>query len=70
VGAASSRDHLISRLEAAPTGFFYGNLDFLDKRQFLLIQEPERSDSILRYSAVHCLINLEPLNGYSKTMLH
>jgi hypothetical protein len=22
VGAASSRDHLISRLEAAPTGFF------------------------------------------------
>ena len=32
VGAASSRDHLISRLEAAPTGFFYGNLDFRDKR--------------------------------------
>jgi hypothetical protein len=32
VGAASSRDHLISRLEAAPTGFFYGNLDFPDKR--------------------------------------
>jgi hypothetical protein len=70
VGAASSRDHLIARLEAAPTGFFYGNLDFLDKRQFLLIQEPERNDSILRYSAVNCLINLEPLNGYSKTMLH
>ena len=23
VGAASSRDHLISRLEAAPTGFFW-----------------------------------------------
>jgi hypothetical protein len=23
VGAASSRDHLISRLEAAPTGFFF-----------------------------------------------
>ena len=33
VGAASSRDHLISRLEAAPTEFFYGNLDFPDKRQ-------------------------------------
>jgi hypothetical protein len=32
VGAASSRDHLISRLEAAPTGFFFGNLDFPDKR--------------------------------------
>ena len=31
-GAASSRDHLISRLEAAPTGVFYGNLDFPDKR--------------------------------------
>jgi len=35
VGAASSRDHFISRLEAAPTGFFYGNLDFLDKRLVL-----------------------------------
>jgi len=34
VGAASSRDHLISRLEAAPTGFFYGNLDFPDKRLY------------------------------------
>jgi hypothetical protein len=32
VGAASSRDHFISRLEAAPTGVFYGNLDFPDKR--------------------------------------
>jgi hypothetical protein len=32
VGAASSRDHLISRLEAAPTGGFCGNLDFPDKR--------------------------------------
>jgi hypothetical protein len=32
VGAASSRDHLISRLEAAPTGVFNGNLDFPDKR--------------------------------------
>jgi hypothetical protein len=31
VGAASSRDHLISRLEAAPTGVFYGNLDFPEK---------------------------------------
>jgi hypothetical protein len=31
VGAASSRDHLISRLEAAPTGSFYGNLNFADK---------------------------------------
>ena len=26
VGAASSRDHLIPRLEAAPTRGFYGNL--------------------------------------------
>jgi len=34
VGAASSRDHLISRLEAAPTKVFYGNLDFPDKRLF------------------------------------
>ncbi len=34
VGAASSRDHLILRLEAAPTGFFYGNLDFPYKRLF------------------------------------
>jgi hypothetical protein len=32
VGAASSRDHIISRLEAAPTGVFYGNLNFPDKR--------------------------------------
>jgi hypothetical protein len=32
VGAASNRDHLISRLEAAPTGVFYGKLDFPDKR--------------------------------------
>jgi hypothetical protein len=32
VGAASSRDHLISRLEAAPTGGFCGNSDFPDKR--------------------------------------
>jgi len=32
VGAASSRDHFISRLKAAPTGIFYGNLDFPDKR--------------------------------------
>jgi hypothetical protein len=31
VGAASSRDHLSSRLEAAPTGIFYGNFDFTDK---------------------------------------
>jgi hypothetical protein len=43
VGAASSRDHLISRLacdelsrvEAAPTGFFYAYLDFPDKRHDL-----------------------------------
>ena len=33
VGAASSRDHFVSRLEAAPTDFFYGDLDFPDKRQ-------------------------------------
>ena len=32
VGAASSRDHLISRLEAAPTEIFYADLDFPDKR--------------------------------------
>jgi hypothetical protein len=32
VGAASSRDHLISRLKAAPTRVFYGYLDFPDKR--------------------------------------
>ena len=32
VEAASSRDHLISQLEAAPTGVFYGNLDFPDER--------------------------------------
>ena len=32
VGAASSRDHLISRLEAAPTGGLYGNRVFPDKR--------------------------------------
>jgi hypothetical protein len=32
VGAASSRDHLISRLEAAPTqSLSYPNLDFPDK---------------------------------------
>jgi hypothetical protein len=36
VGAASSRDLLISRLEAAPTGVFYGNWDFPDKRLALL----------------------------------
>jgi hypothetical protein len=35
VGAASSRDRSISRLEAAPTRLFYGNLGFLDKRLFL-----------------------------------
>ena len=35
VGAASSRDHLISRLEAAPTGCFYCNLNFPDKRIFI-----------------------------------
>jgi len=32
MGAASRCDHLISRLKAAPTGVFYGNLDFPDKR--------------------------------------
>ena len=32
VGAAFSRDHLISRLEAAPTEGFYGNLGFSDMR--------------------------------------
>jgi len=31
VGAASSRDHLISQLEAAPTGVLNGKLDFSDK---------------------------------------
>ncbi|CAB1059556.1 hypothetical protein D1BOALGB6SA_4318 [Olavius sp. associated proteobacterium Delta 1] len=35
VGAASSRDHLISRLEAAPKRVFFGNLNFPDKRQLL-----------------------------------
>ena len=38
VGAASSRDHLISRLEAAPTGGFCGNSDFPDKR--LIFNQP------------------------------
>jgi HD-GYP domain-containing protein (c-di-GMP phosphodiesterase class II) len=32
VGAACSRDYLISRLQAAPTVYFYSNLDFVDKR--------------------------------------
>ena len=32
MGAASSRDHLISRLEPLSQGVFYGNLDFPDKR--------------------------------------
>jgi hypothetical protein len=34
VKATSSRDHLISRLEAASTGVFYSRLDFPDKHQF------------------------------------
>jgi hypothetical protein len=32
VGAASSRDRFNSRLEAAPTGIFFSNLDLPDKR--------------------------------------
>jgi len=32
VGAASSRDRFNSRLEAAPTGVFFSNLDLPDKR--------------------------------------
>jgi hypothetical protein len=32
VGAAFSRDHFNSRLEAAPTGVFYSYLDLPDKR--------------------------------------
>jgi len=42
VGAAFSRDHLISRLKAAPTTVFYGNLDFPDKRleQFFASRRP------------------------------
>jgi hypothetical protein len=32
VGAACSRDHLNSRLQAAPTGVFYGNLSLPGKR--------------------------------------
>jgi len=39
VGAAYSRDHLISRLKVAPTGFFYGNLDFPDERHILFTAE-------------------------------
>ena len=31
VGAASSRDRVNSRLEAAPTGVFFSNLDLPDK---------------------------------------
>jgi hypothetical protein len=32
VAAASRRDHFISRLKAAPTGIFFRNLGFPDKR--------------------------------------
>jgi hypothetical protein len=32
VGAASSRDRFNSRLEAAPTGVFFSNLNLPDKR--------------------------------------
>jgi hypothetical protein len=35
VGAAFSRDHFISRLKAAPTGIFFRNLGFPDKRLLL-----------------------------------
>ena len=35
VGAASSRDRFNSRLEAAPTGVFFSNLDLPDKRIIL-----------------------------------
>jgi len=38
VGAACRRDHLISRLQAAPTGIFAGNLDFPDMR-FIKIEQ-------------------------------
>ena len=31
-GIPATGDHLISRLEAAPTGVLYGNLNFLDNR--------------------------------------
>jgi hypothetical protein len=32
MGAASSRDRFNSRLEAAPTGVFFSNLNLPDKR--------------------------------------
>jgi hypothetical protein len=35
VRAAFSRDHLMSRLKAAPTAGFSGNLDLPDKRLLL-----------------------------------
>jgi hypothetical protein len=38
VGAASSRDRFNSRLEAAPTGVFFWNLDFPDMRKILLTE--------------------------------
>jgi hypothetical protein len=43
VGAASSRDHLISRLKAAPTRVFYGYLDFPDKRLLIYGDEYEKN---------------------------
>jgi len=35
VGAACSRNRFKSRLQAAPTGVFFGNLSLPDKRKFL-----------------------------------
>ena len=47
--AASSRDHLISQLEAAPTGVFYGNLDFPDERlEFIELDWASRREKIKR----------------------
>lgn len=43
VGAASSRDRFNSRLEAAPTGVFFSNLDLPDKRLKYLRCEPTLS---------------------------
>ncbi len=42
MGAASSRDRFNSRLEAAPTGVFFSNLDLPDKRIPYLSGDPSR----------------------------
>jgi len=59
VGAASSRDHLISRLEAAPTVVFFGNLDFPNKRLILFVL-PYRFFHLLQFnircSSFQCLM--------------